>query len=362
MRFERREYHGPMGLYVVLNFEDRHLDTHRGAADSTVKALQKRYEQDKQKTGLAALFVGRNAVIEHRCVELQGVAPAITTDHNRIAQIRNDCARAEKIYVVAHGDPRTTDVCYTNDPNGIGVVRLADSATLGTFLKTVIQPKTSVIRIALVMCYGARCARYQRATVNHQGMVATNDLKTSFAYQLFKELAQTRQVKMTAVTGKIQHDATSGRALVEHEDMIDENMEFAEAAKAQTVSKGPLIGQYNALLQSGNSVATINAEAAKYRSNPALAAANPLQQYAKDLVTWERSGGDAIKARVATAQAAKRTATTNLTQAGQEENMPKYGKFIYTYKNNILKIVSKYGKPNDGVIVPMTVLYQGPLL
>jgi hypothetical protein len=351
-----------MGLYVVLNFEDRHLDPNRGAADSTVKALQKRYEQVKQNKGLTALFVGRNAVIEHRCVELQGVAPAITTDHNRITQIRNDCARAEKIYVVAHGDPRTTDVCYTNDPNGIGVVQLADYAALGTFLKSVIQPKPSVIRVALVMCYGARCAHYQRATVDHMGMIAANDLRTSFAYRLFKELAQTRRIKMTAVTGKIQHDASSGRAMVEHEDMIDENMEFAEAAKAQTVSKGPLIGRYNALIQGGTSAAAINAEAAKYRADPTLAAATPLQQYAKDLVAWERSGGDAIKARVANAQAAKRTAITSLTQTGQDENMPKYGKFIYTYTNNVLTIVTKYGKPSDGVMLPMTVLYQGALL
>jgi hypothetical protein len=351
-----------MGLYVVLNFEDRHLDTHRGAADSTVKALQKRYEQDKPKKGLSALFVGKNAVIEHRCVELQGVAVSITTDHNRIAQIRNDCARAEKIYVVAHGDPRTTDVCYTNDPNGIGVVQLADYATLGTFLKAVIQPKPSAIRVALVMCYGARCARYQRATVDHMGTIAANDLKTSFAYRLFKELAQTRQIKMTAVTGKIQHDSTSGRGLVEHEDMIDENMEFAEAAKAQTVSKGPLIGRYNALIQGGTSAGAITTEAAKYRADSTLAAATPLQQYAKDLVAWENSGGNAMKARVVNAQAAKQTAASNLRKTGQDENMPKYGKFIYTYKNNILTIVTKYGKPTDGAMVPMTVLYQGALL
>ncbi len=73
-------------------------------------------------------------------------------------------------------------------------------------------------------------------------------------------------------------------------------------------------------------------------------------------------GGDAIKARVTNAQAAKRTAITSLTQGGQDENMHKYGKFIYTYANNVLTIVTKYGKPNDGVMVPMTVLYQGALL
>jgi hypothetical protein len=350
-----------MALYVVLNFEDQYQSTARGAADSTVLALTKRYEQDKQNRGLTKLFLGKNSLVEHRCVELNAGLMAFTTDNTRISQIRNDCSMAEKIYVVVHGDPRTTDVCYTNDPNGVGVVRLADYAGLAAFLKTVIPVRKAQIRVALVMCYGARCARYQRAQVDHMGMMASNDLSTSFAYRLFKELAQVRGVKMTAVTGKIQHDSTSGRALVEHESMIDENMEFSEAAKAQTVSKGPLIAQYNALL-GGNPVAQINAEVAKYRANPGLVAVTPLEHYAKDLVTWENSGGNAVKARVDGARIAKQTALTALNQAGQEQEMHKYGKFIYTYKGGILQIVSKYGKPNDAVMVPMKVLYQGVLL
>ena len=351
-----------MSLYVVLNLEDKYQSTGRGAADSTVKALQKRYEQDKQRHGLVKLFIGKNSLIEHRPVELNGETIGFTTDHTRITQIRSDCDRAEKIYVVAHGDPRTTDVCYTNDPNGVGVVRLADYTGLATFVKSVVPARKTVIRMALVMCYGARCTRYQRAQVDHMGMIPANDIKTSFAYKLFKDLAQVRSLKMTAVTGKIQHDSTSGRALVEHEDMIDENMEFAEAAKAQTVSKGPLNQQYSQLTSSGTSVSTINTEVAKYRANPTLAATTPLEQYAKDLVNWENSGGTAMKARVASAQAAKGAAVANLRGANQDENMHKYGKFIYTYKNNVLKIVSKYGKLNDPVIVPMKVLYQGPLL
>jgi hypothetical protein len=351
-----------MAIYVVLNFEDRYLSQMRGAADSTVLALKKRYEQLKQNKGVVKLFVGKNSVIEHRCVETKGPTTGFTADPARIAQIRADCGRAEKIYVVAHGDPRTTDLCYTNDPNGIGVIQLADYNALAAFLKMVVPPKKSMIRIALVMCYGARCAHYQKAQVDHMGMIPANELSTSFAYRLFKDLAQARILKLTAVTGKIQHDATSGWGLVEHEDLIDENMEFAEAARAQTVSKGPLIQQYNSLLQNGNSVTSINTEVTKYRNNPGLVANTPLQQYAKDLVNWENTGGNAIKARVANAQQAKRTAGDNLQLAGQTENMHKYGKFIYTYKSGVLKIVSKYGKPNDPVMVPMTVLYQGALL
>jgi ABC-type transporter MlaC component len=138
-------------------------------------------------------------------------------------------------------------------------------------------------------------------------------------------------------------------------------MEFSEAARAQTVSKGDLIGRYNALLKN-NTATVINAEVKNFRDHPTLVAVTPLQHYAQDLVNWEKTGGNAVMARVRDAKAAKDAAAQRITTAGQNTDMRKYGKFIYAYKNGILKIVSKYGKVNDPVIVPMTVLYQGPLL
>ena len=166
---------------------------------------------------------------------------------------------------------------------------------------------------------------------------------------------------MTAVTGKIQHETTQGCALVEHEDMIDENMEFSEAARAQTQSKGDLVGRYKTLLNT-NTASAINAEVKRFREHPGTIAITPLQQYAQDMVNWENADGNAIMARVKDAKAAKDAAAQNLISAGQNTDMRKYGKFMYTYKSGTLKIVSKYGKMNDPVMLPMTVLYQGPLL
>jgi len=351
----------PMPKYVVLNFEDKYLSTHKGAADSTIQVLQRRYEQTKQTRGLTKLFVGKNSLIEHRPVEVNENSIAFTKDFGRIQQIAADCATAEKIYVVAHGDPRTPDTCYTNSPNGVGVLALATFTGLANFLKSVVRPRTSLIRISLVMCYGARCARYKRSEVDHTGMIDADDIKTSFAYKLFKELAEERKLKMTAVTGKIQHETTQGCALVEHEDMIDENMEFSEAARAQTQSKGDLVGRYKTLLNT-NTASAINAEVKRFREHPGTIAITPLQQYAQDMVNWENADGNAIMARVKDAKTAKDAAAQNLISAGQNTDMRKYGKFMYTYKSGTLKIVSKYGKMNDPVMLPMTVLYQGPLL
>lgn len=348
-----------MSKYVVLNFEDRHGDTGKGAADSTVAALKLRYEKHKQHGAVKALFVGKHSVVEHRCVEMKGASPGFTTDADRIGKIRADCKNAGKIYVVAHGDPRTTEICYTNDPHGIGVVRLARYTQLGAFLKQVLPAKCTV---ALVMCYGARCAHYQRAQVNHSQAMDLADLRTSFAYQLFYGLAQVSDIKLTAVTGKIQHDATTGRALVEHEDVIDENMEFAEAAKAQTVSKGPLLDTFKRLQGTPDGLGKMNAAAAKFRANPATPVVTDYDRYGKDLVAWENSGGLAMKKRVEDAQQNVRAARQKLVASGQEETMHKFGKFIYTYRNSVLRIVSKYGtKGGDGVAAG-TVLYEGPMV
>ena len=350
-----------MPKYIVLNFEDKYQSQHKGAADSTIQVLQKRYEVTKQNRGLTKLFVGKNSLTEHRPVEVNGNAIAFTTDQARIQRMSADCAVAEKIYVVAHGDPRTPDVCYTNALQGVGVVRLTDYAGLANFLKSVIPARKSVIRIALVMCYGARCRRYQRAEVDHSGMIDKDDLKTSFAYQLFKELVPARSVKLTAVTGKIQHETTQGCALVEHEDMIDENMEFSEAARAQTLSKGDLVGRFNEL-QKTNTGQAINAAVKNFRENPHTVAVTPLDQYARDLVNWENTGGNAVMARVKDAQQAKKAAAEKISTIGQNTDMRKYGKFIYTYEKGVLRIVNKYGKLNDPVMQPMTVLYAGQLL
>jgi hypothetical protein len=348
-----------MGKYVVLNLEDKYLGTGKGAADSTVAALRLRYEQQQQPKGLKKMFLGTNALVEHRCVEVNKGAIDFTKDAVRLAQIRTDCSTAQKIYVVAHGDPRTTDICYTNSTTGVGVTRLATYGELGSFLGSVLPAGKDPVRMSLVMCYGARCKQYQRAVVDHTAMISAADLASSFAYQLYRELVKARKIKLTAVTGKIQHDSTTGRSMVEIEDLIDENMEIAEARKAQTDSKGPLIAQYKALLAGGNSDTKINAMLAQYRQNPAKSAANPLEQYAKDLVAWENSGGTAIKARLNTAVAAR---TEVLKRTGNKEELPKYGKFIYTYAGGVLTIASKYGKAGDPNMPPMTVLYQGALL
>ncbi len=325
-----------MSDYVVLNLEDKITDTQKGAADSTVSGLKGRYEGRKQHRGLGRLFLGRNQVTEHRCVNA-GPPIGFTTDATALGVIRAACGRAKKIYVVAHGDPRTTDVCYTNNVGSTsGVIQLATAKQLAAFLAGVMtagQP----YRIALVMCYGARCRDYKSANVNHLGMIPQADLVTSFAYRLFHALVHDHNldVRLSAVIGKIQHDSTTGRALVEREDLIDVNMEIAEADKAKRTSMIAAVGPLKPQDQQDDT----------YKAN---------------FAAWKTSApGQALLDAARDA----RTKKGNILDTGSRaEELPKYGKLMYGCKSGTLTIVSKYGSPGGTGLGPQTTLYSGPLL
>lgn len=330
-----------MSTYVVLNFEDKITDTQKGAADSTIQGLKGRYERIKQPKGISAVFLTKNTVTEHRCVEAGPPVIQFTQDAGRLATIKTACNGAEKIYLVMHGDPRTTDVCYTNGvPSTAGVVQLATAKQLAAFLAPVLSGTKRELRLALVMCYGARCRNYLSANVNHQGMIPQADLVTSFAYRLFHALVHDHTIKasLSAVTGKICHDSTTGSAMVEVEEVIDLNMEFSESNRAKLDSMK---------LAVGGELKPQNEQDATYKANYAAwttsVAGSALMQNVKDVQT-------------------RRTATLNsLPTAKNSGNAKKYGKIEYRLKGGTLLIRSKYGDSTTGLGAGAA-LYSGPLL
>jgi hypothetical protein len=327
-----------MSEYAILNFEDKIADTQKGAADSTILGLKARYENRKQNKGLSRMFLGRNSVTEYRCVDA-GPPIKFTSDAARLATVRTACSQAKKVYLVMHGDPRTTDACYTNTVgSSAGVVHLASPVQLAGFLSTVLGAGREY-RLALVMCYGARCRNYLSSQVNHQGMIPQADLVTSFAYRLFYALVHGHglNARLSAVTGKISHDSSTGGAMVEVEEMIDLNMEFSDANRAKLDSMKAAVGAPKAL----------NEQDAAYKAN---------------YTAWSQ-GAEAIALtqRVKGIQDAKKTVLAALPAQKGSGAMHKYGKIEYRYKNNTLTIASKYGDTSTS-LQPGTVLYSGGLL
>lgn len=328
-----------MSQYIVLNFEDKITDTQKGAADSTILGLKARYEVVKKPKGISALFLSRNSVTEHRCVDA-GPPIKFTDDAGRLATIRAACSGAKKIYLVMHGDPRTTDLCYTNAvPSTAGVVQLASAVQLAAFLAKVLVGGKHEHRLALVMCYGARCKTYLSANLNHQGMIPQQDLVTSFAYRLYHALVHDHAIKasLSAVTGKISHDSQTGGALVEVEEMIDLNMEFSEANTAKLASMKAAVGAPKPLDQ----------QDATYKANYAA---------------WSTGAeGSALSQRVKNAQDARKGVAAALPIPKRSGSMHKYGKIEYRLKGSTLTIRSKYGDSATSLVAG-TALYSGPLL
>jgi hypothetical protein len=325
-----------MSQYAILNFEDK-IDnfTQHGSADSTISGLTARYEGRKQNRGLKKKIYGLNSVTEYRCVTENPVG--LTTDVMRIGEIRTACNAAKKIYAVMHGDPRQPTKCFTNTVGSTsGVVDLATSQQMAAFLGRAITSSNAKSKIALVMCYGARCSNYRSANVNHMGLIGSADLSSSFAYNLFYHLVSTfaYQGQLTAVTGKIQHDSNTGKALVEHEEMIDLNMDSAELGKLKRDAMKQAVG---------GTLLPLNEQDKTYKQN---------------YDAWKSS--DAGSRLISDANAARQAASAK-GSALKGDMREKYGKFLYAYNKGKLTIASKYGNP-EGIMKPGTLLYSGPLL
>ena len=110
---------------------------------------------------LAKIFLAKNAVNEHRAVQKAPVV-GFTTDMNVLAGIRAAVASAKKIYLVTHGDPRTTDMCYTNNVGSAsGVHPLASAKQLAAFLAQILTSE-STSTTSPSSCATARAARSTR--------------------------------------------------------------------------------------------------------------------------------------------------------------------------------------------------------
>ena len=329
-----------MAKYVVLNFEDRIDDTAIGAADSTIKGLKARYEKRRAPRGIKKLFLAKHHVIEHRCVEPD--APLrFTDDPARIAAMRSDCQSSEKIYLVMHGDPRATDTCFTNAvPSTAGVLALANAKQLSAYLARLLPPRKARYRLALVMCYGARCKAYLSAEVNHQGMIPQQHLVTSFAYRLFQPLVTNHAVNasLSAVTGKIAHDSSTGGAMVEVEEMIDLNMEFSDVNREKLASMRAAVG---------GELLPQNEQSAAYKQR---------------MADWQQSAeGKAKLGAFGDVMARRKQASAALTGPKASGSMHKYGKIEYRLVPAGIRIASKYGDSTGGLAAG-TVLYEGPIL
>jgi hypothetical protein len=323
---------------VFLNLADMH---EHGLAHQSVQSLRRKYPTQSR---IYEYFSGANRVY---LVDLFGMLeeqryPTPITSLNSLTAylpriearlaIAQLCCRADKIMLGVHGKFDDTE----NGFAGLGWERgsgvMGNYKEFATLLASFLAPEQAH-RIALVVCFGARAANYK---VDHDGNLDEADIKSSFAYKFYKELCGKVNVTMTARTGSVSFDATTGKSLVQTEAAVtaaitEGELQAAESTK-QAARAYETLQAFMCTTEEG--VQKFN-RMLERMEDPAAVPRHPPERIIRE---YKR-----IKARV-----------TDLTlQSGADAS--KYGKFVYSYDAGHVTVMRKY---EDGQKV-FRVLYHG---
>ena len=207
---------------VFFNLADMH--TH-GLAKTSVQALQRKYQR---YSFVYELFAGSNQIYQidlfgllkkQRDPILRDVRPSgvpqipinllsghtaylPSIERERLA-ISMFCGRADKIMLGVHGkfDDTTQGVAGLGWDQGSAVI--GDYKEFAQLISSFLMPRKSY-KLSLIVCFGARSQNYR---VNHDGDLAEEDIKSSFAYKFFKEICTKADVTLTARTGSVAFDS-----------------------------------------------------------------------------------------------------------------------------------------------------------
>lgn len=226
---------------VFLNLADNDPE---GIANKSVKALKARYPQ-QGRTGLYYWIFGDNAVTEYNLIPvLDGGDPRLGKDDVKPQTIAADCVRADKVMLAIHGNYDNRGEGQVTMGFGAEVnktVSLTELVALaGKFL-----PAGGEYKLTLVMCYGARTATYR---LDHFDDPESVDWTSSFAYRFYERLRVDRTIRMTAFTGAVSVDSTSGKFMVQTEAAISAEIDLKD--NAQAYEKVQM--DYNKLLESAD--------------------------------------------------------------------------------------------------------------
>jgi hypothetical protein len=231
-----------MGKTIVfLNLADRDP---AGLAGKSVASLRKKYPH---RGSVKSFFMGANEVYNVDLFELlenqrdasylpkPSGAPAIRAPSLKLSEVEREtlairllCDRADKIMLGIHGKFDNTTHGFAaqgwGEGHGVGGDYREYSQLLKQFLKF-----GGTYKIALIVCYGARSENYR---LDHDGMLSKEDIKSSFAYKFFKEIYPVGNITMTARTGSVMFNASTGKSEVQSELAVSAEIDDNEIQRA----------------------------------------------------------------------------------------------------------------------------------
>lgn len=324
---------------VLLNFEDT-IGNYSGALQATVTGTTNKAN------------VKGNQLQIFDCVELMrryvhGLNNPLTA--NDFQPLSAACFASDKIYVVIHGDPRRGVGLTTN------MQQLCTAAQLAMFMLRIMPGRGQQYVISLIMCYGARSQVWQHSRVDHQGEIKAKHLQTSFAYKLFRDICPLRNLRLTARTGRVNHN-NQGVLSVEEDMTIDAYIAEDEHTKDKAANNQARLAAVNviktAYLQNGGTQLQWNAWWTKHFQNAHAFAWSAEERAIKSYLGWLTHKSNKLAQKH----------IDSIQDAGGLQERSKYGKLVYTYGGGQLQVVNKYGNPHDHSVPAGHVIYNGPLL
>ena len=251
-------------------------------------------------------------------------------------EIRQDCQSAKTIGIIIHGGISDTEHGWATDKGQVCTWK-----ELGQLMLLLLPAADRIYNIALIMCYGARSSN---AKLDHDGRISPTDLKTSFAYKLFRTICVGRNVRMSARIGLVRTDYMTN-FLVETEEGTRKQILYQESFQLQGMNKVTMDQKKIELCTRKHiSAELFDTIVKQFAMTPTKEPNGELQKFAKQYVIYS----DHLK-----------TFIDNSVSPEKIKDRSQYGKLIYKYSNGTLEIISRYDLTSDGLAYT---LYKGALL
>ena len=326
-----------MANIVVLDLADKEGGT---PVQKTVDTLKQKFPQ---RTGIKKVFCGQGNVVEKFDLFdlLAGFNGNGAMSAAQLTRVQQSCRQANKIFLCIHGKHNDTESGFASLTLGGAMTNLTTWQQLANFIILLLPERFEPFNLALIMCYGARTEHFR---LNQQGDLPADEIKSSFAYKFFSKLCVARKVRMTARTGAVQMDPSTGHSMVESEESVNaraDQEDFLRAREEEAVFDN--IKDLKARMTSRAGGASEEsaqrwmALEARYKATPDAAANTDEERIIK-----------------AYQQAVRRKKEYQAIMDGNPDKT-KFGKIVYTYSDNVLIIRCKYPEPGVN-------LYSGPLL
>lgn len=256
--------------------------------------------------------------------------PAIAREQLAISML---CGTANTIMLGVHGQVDDTEQGFAGLgwDQGTGVV--GNWTEFADLTSSFLLPSKSY-KLALIVCFGARSSEFRK---DHDKALLESDIKSSFAYKFYSRICTKADITMTARTGSVGFNDQSGVSEVQTESGVLAEIEYEELQRANQTKD--IADAYEKLQQK---------ECVNVEGRNRFRAWQTNMEAGKEPVNPEER---VIKRYLELKQ------RINLLTGQKAEDRPKYGKFVYTYKNGMVTVYRKY---EDGKKT-MSVLYQGQL-